>query len=252
MALCQLNFRSKILGMCTEIQVILPEVAAAGGKPIRELPVLYLLHGLSDDATAWTRYTSIERYALARDLCVVMPNGGRSFYVDMAQGARYYTYLSRELPLVVERAFGMSRERNLIAGLSMGGYGAFRHALGRPEQFVAAGSFSGALNVRARVGHAIQEGLQIYGTEMAQVFGTGEENDVFRLLQQADPASLPPLYQSCGLQDGLLEENRTFCALAQQHGVNLTYREAPGSHEWAFWDSQIVQFLDWAMPYCTK
>src|SRR5690606_35149889 len=112
-------------------------------------PVLYLLHGLSDDDTIWLRRTSIERYVAGLGLAVVMPNVHRSFYADMAYGGQYWTFLTEELPRVAGDFFPLSdaREDNYVAGLSMGGYGAFKWALSYPERFAAAGSLSGVLDL---------------------------------------------------------------------------------------------------------
>ena len=60
--------------------------------------MLYLLHGLSDDHTAWLRYTSVERYAAAAGVAVVMPAVGRSFYANEVSGGRYWDYVADELP----------------------------------------------------------------------------------------------------------------------------------------------------------
>ncbi|HEY5584644.1 MAG TPA: alpha/beta hydrolase-fold protein, partial [Ruminiclostridium sp.] len=75
MAFISCNFRSKALGMNTQINVIIPE-KLRDVKRDDGFPVLYLLHGLSDDNSAWCRNTSIERYAEDKGLVVVMPWGG--------------------------------------------------------------------------------------------------------------------------------------------------------------------------------
>jgi len=74
-------------------------------KLLESYKVLYLLHGLSDDASAWQRYTNIEILARERDLVVVMPDGGRSMYADMQNGQAYFTYLTEELPAYLKAVF---------------------------------------------------------------------------------------------------------------------------------------------------
>ena len=106
MALIRCDFFSDALGVGTSMTVLLPQpttsqIGVDGGGSDGPPDVLYLLHGLSDDATAWSRYTSIERYAEAAGLAVVMPQVQRSFYCDQAHGARYWTFLTEELPDVV-------------------------------------------------------------------------------------------------------------------------------------------------------
>ena len=91
MARIQCNFQSDALGSAATIEVILPE-------PLRKsYPVLYLLHGLLDDQTTWTRQTSIERYVQDMGVAVVMPAVQRGFYTDMAAGPRYFSFVADEL-----------------------------------------------------------------------------------------------------------------------------------------------------------
>src|SRR6266508_1740601 len=129
MALLRVDFFSDVLELGTSMTVLLPQrtssrIGVTGHAGAAEHPVLYLLHGLSDDDTAWTRYTSIERYVDEVGLAVVMPQVHRSFYADEAYGARFWTFLSTELPAVVGSFFRVSgrREDTFVAGLSMGGY----------------------------------------------------------------------------------------------------------------------------------
>jgi len=151
MALVHCDFFSEALGLSTSMCVILPQATGGGqigmasAAAAKQHPALWLLHGLSDDHTIWQRRTSIERYVAPLGLAVVMPAGGRSFYADMAHGLRYWTFLSEELPALARSFFPLSeaREDNFVAGLSMGGYGAFKWALRCPQQFAAAASLSG-------------------------------------------------------------------------------------------------------------
>src|ERR671939_265941 len=152
------DFFSEALSLSTSMTVLLPQqtttqIGLAGRAVSGPPPVLYLLHGLSDDDTIWLRRTSIERYVAPLGLAVVMPQVHRSFYTDEAYGGRYWTFVSQELPELVGRFFRVSqrREDTFVAGLSMGGYGALKLALRRPERFAAAASLSGALGVMRRI-----------------------------------------------------------------------------------------------------
>jgi putative tributyrin esterase len=125
------DFFSEALSLSTSMTVVLPQrtstqIGMAGSASADPPPVLYLLHGLSDDDTTWIRRTSIERYAAPLGLGVVMPQVHRSFYTDEAYGGRYWTFLSEELPDLVGSLFRVSDrpEETFVAGLSMGGYGA--------------------------------------------------------------------------------------------------------------------------------
>jgi S-formylglutathione hydrolase FrmB len=154
MALLHCDFFSDVLGLSTSMTVILPQattrqIGMSGAVRADAHPTLYLLHGMSDDHTIWVRRTSIERYVAPLGLAVVMPAVHRSFYTDMAHGANYWTFISEELPLLARSFFPLatSREANFVAGLSMGGYGAFKLALTYPDRFAAAASLSGVLDL---------------------------------------------------------------------------------------------------------
>ena len=250
MALIRCDFFSEVLELSTSMTVLLPQATQAqigmqGQARAGDPPVLYLLHGLSDDDTIWLRRTSVERYVAPLGLAVVMPQVHRSFYCDQAHGGRYWTFLAEELPAVVAGFFRVSqrREDTFVAGLSMGGYGAFKWALRHPDRFAAAASLSGALDL----GRLQREGD--HAPLMAATFGdrsvAGSDDDLFRLLAQAQPATLPPLYLSCGSEDALIGDNRRFIAAAAERGVALTSEIAPGEHEWGCWDAGIRDVLDW-------
>src|SRR5687767_5064296 len=147
MAFFDCHFFSDTLAMTVSTHVLIPQqskgqIGIESGPARETYPTLFLLHGLSDDHTIWTRRTSIERYATAKNIAVVMPAVGRSFYQDMASGPRYWNFVSEELPGIMRQFFPLSskREDTFAAGLSMGGYGALRLGLARPEKFAAAAS----------------------------------------------------------------------------------------------------------------
>jgi putative tributyrin esterase len=253
MALIRCDFFSEALGLGTAMTVLLPQPAtaqvglAAPGRGTAP-PVLYLLHGLTDDDTAWTRYTSIERYAAERGLAIVMPQVHRSFYADEAHGGRFFTFLSEELPTVVASFFRVSqrREDTFVAGLSMGGYGALKWALRAPERFAAAASLSGALDVAHRQSHDNRPHM----TElMDRVFAgrpvEGTDDDLFHLLERADPAALPALYVACGTEDALYDDNQRFRDACRRLDVEVSVDFGPGEHEWGYWDTHIRKVLAW-------
>ena len=179
MAFFDCHFFSDALGLTVSAHVLIPQESTRQigmeSRPARAAyPTLYLLHGLSDDHTIWMRRTSIERYAAAKNIAVVMPAVGRSFYQDMASGPRYWTYLSEELPRLMRQFFPLSslREDNFAAGLSMGGYGALRLGLACPERFAAAASLSGALDLAGRLAAAGKAGSRVGRNEWEGIFGT--------------------------------------------------------------------------------
>lgn len=246
MAHLRVDFFSDVLTLSTSMTVVLPQTAATqiGIDAVaedRDPPTLYLLHGLSDDDTIWTRHTSIERYAAERGIAVVMPQVHRSFYTDEAYGNRFWTFLSEELPSLVGKFFRLSarREDTYVAGLSMGGYGALKWALHQPERFAAAASLSGALDMARRSAEEPALFRRVFGDD--PVAGTGA--DLLALLGRPD--SLPRLYACCGTEDGLYADNLTFVDACRARGVAVTTEFGPGLHDWAYWDAKIQDVLAW-------
>jgi S-formylglutathione hydrolase FrmB len=234
MALLTCHVESETLAVATTFTAFVPQ-------EVENPPVLYLLHGLTDDHTGWARYTSIERYADDAGLAVVMPSVHHSFYTDEVHGHAYWTYVSEELPGLVRSLLRLSTrpEDTFAAGLSMGGYGAVKLALTHPDRYAAAASLSGTLDIhymaeredRAEIWHRAFDGA------------IQDANDLFTLLAAAP--SVPPLYVGCGTADALLDANERFISAATQAGVDVTSDLRPGDHEWSLWDAQIADVIAW-------
>ncbi len=252
MAFANLKFFSESLGMQTEVYVVIPQRSAQGEIGIdnnakqEKYKCLYLLHGLSDDHSIWLRRTSIERYAADYGIAVVMPCGGKSFYTDMKYGMKYYTYIAKELPRVIQEFFNVSdkREDNYIAGLSMGGYGALKIGLREREHFCCAAGLSPCTDMNRRAGEWNDLFLAIFG-EVKQV---PDREDLFKLVEEAAADTVKPrLYVGIGTEDFLYEENVRFRQKVESLALDFTYRESPGTHNWAFWDEYIQYVLKWML-----
>jgi len=248
MALVHCHFKSETLAMGTSLCAILPRTPG----PHR---TLWLLHGLSDDHTTWTRRTALERHVNGRQLAVVMPRVDRSFYTDMQRGLKYWTFISEELPAIARSMFQLSdaRDDNFVAGLSMGGYGALKLALTHPDRYAAAASLSGALDVAAVHRHHTDH---FERHELTNIFGSpeaidGSGNDLFHLasdLAASDSADRPRprLWLCCGKSDFLLLHSRRFAEHLRDLGLDCALAEHTGrDHDWAYWDEQLPRLLDW-------
>ena len=249
MALIRIDHVPESVGVNLPLNVILPDPGQMGNVPVARRKVLYLLHGLSEDASAWQRYTSIETLAAAYGLVVVMPSAGRSFYTDQPNGQEYYTYLTWELPRYLADVFALKprREDTFIAGNSMGGYGAFKAALLHPERYAAAASFSGILSIAIL---ALLPDTDPRKKEFALLFGglenlAGGEHDPAVWLERAakDPSRLPRLFISVSRQEDVYPLSGMFHASCQAASVQSEYHEEDGAHDWLFWDRQIRLFL---------
>lgn len=252
MALFHSCFFSDVLGMQSRAEVILPDRLEEG----RPLPTLYLLHGLSDDETIWCRHTCLELYARGYYLAVVMPNAHRSFYLDSDDGhTKYFTYITEELPKLMESFFPLAKEREhrFIAGLSMGGYGAFKCALARPDRYAAAASFSGVMDFVQAVQN--WDFLQTHVCEdsasaaPSNLFASAEQ--LMTLAKLSPDVKVPKLYQECGTEDFLYQQNIAFRDFATKLGMPHEYHERPGTHNWEFWNECIRKTLAW-LPLQTE
>lgn len=116
------------------------------------------MHGGTEEHTIWIRKTSIERYVDGKNVCIIMPAVDWSFFADMVHGNNYFTYLTEELPDLIHDIFNTSVacEDNYVAGVSMGGYGAFKLALNYPDRYSKVASIFGSLDLKAMYDYTLE------------------------------------------------------------------------------------------------
>ena len=163
MAHLTINYKSSALNMPIMLDVLIPQ-----GRG--NYKVLYLLHGAGGDHSSWVLNTRIADYVNTTDIAVVMPSGNNRFYINNIHGKDYYTYAVKELITQCEQWFNISRDPKdrYIAGMSMGGYGAFYAALNNPSMYNTAFSYSGLLNILERYDNP-------QGIDMFPVFGSRDD-----------------------------------------------------------------------------
>ena len=255
MAFIQMALQSQALLRTINVNVILPcDKVTFPGMPAvdpRPFKTLYLLHGMFGSQSDWINFTNIQRYAEEKDLCVVMPQGDNSYYVDRpAEGNNYGTFVGEELVKLTRKMFPLSdkREDTYIAGLSMGGYGALRNGLKYAETFGQICALSTA---------DISEDLEMLNEDIPFVLmkpsfvesllGPIEkipqsDGNIRWLAEHA--ACKPRIYLACGTDDQLLPKTRRLKEAFTELGYDMTYRETAGGHQWEFWDLHIKAFLD--------
>lgn len=245
MAFLTCQYMSGALGYSASFNAIIPE-------GLKDIPTMYLLHGHGDDHTAWCRYTSVERYARDRGIAVIMPAAAHSFYCDMAHGDRYFNLVADEIVDYTRALFPLSkdREKTYVAGLSMGGYGAFKCALNRPQTFCAAASASGAVDVAECMKMTDAQALAtlIWGDPWEEKL-TGSESDLYACVNARENDSLRPrLFQVCGDSDPLLPLNLKFKAFMDtKKTYTYRYEHGAGSHSWEFWDHWLPAMMDFCI-----
>ena len=169
MALININYESKTLGMPVMINAIIPQ-----GRG--NYKTLYLLHGMGGDYTTWITKSRVADYVDNTDIAVIMISGDNKCFVDNVHGRKYFTFLTEELIETCTNWFGLSCERKdrYIAGMSMGGYGAVHAALIKPDVYGKVFSYSGLLDIDKRFDNP--QGINTY-----QIFGDrGKLSDNFQ------------------------------------------------------------------------
>lgn len=243
MSVLSVDCYSEALGFQTTFQAIMPK------KRSDHTRVLYLLHGLFGDDKQWIQSSSIIRYVEGRDLAVFMPNVHRGYYTDMKSGGKYWTFLTKDLPEIVQNIFALRPTRNqtYIGGLSMGGYGALKCGLSEPEKFARVFALSPAVNISRMRRKDIER-----QKEFEWIFGSekdfeGSANDLFHLLDVQKPDILKgtSFLQVCGTADPFYQDNLKLKKRFESNSVAYQFIDRSGGHNWELWDSEIVTALDW-------
>ncbi len=254
MGLFQGNIYSESLGMYTELFVNLPQDEPSNRKKVKP-STLILLHGLTGNASSWSRRTNLEGIVNKYNIAVFMPEVSRSFYHDLNPGLKYFKYISKELPKIIKNSFNVLTDRShlYIAGLSMGAYGAMKTALTYPEKFSHVGAFSGMYNMKDYINmfksdltnpnvlRAREDFYTIFSKDLENI-ETGNLHK--RFIDMKDKSVLPKMYLSCGENDPLLPLSRSFHELLVKYEFSHVYEEFEGSHEWNFWSNSLERMLE--------
>src|SRR3954454_6931500 len=253
------------------VNVMLPD--GYDGK--RRFPVLFLLHGHGDTYDSWADPHNGDLLHLAAGLpaIVVMPEGGRGWYVDWWNGGRraetaWESYhLDELLPLVLHRfAVRRGRRWHAIAGLSMGGEGAMFYASQRPGYFGSAASFSGAISIQRG---EWPTGFDTQGENHEDVFGdpagqrfywTGHNptaltanlthTRLFVAVGNGVPGANPDEASNTFGQVAeaeLAQHAKDFVAASRADGERPEYLPQQGIHDWPYWRRHLGQAIAWGL-----
>lgn len=246
-------FDSRILKTTVPYYVILPIDYDVSGL---RYPVLFLLHGLFGEYKNWIDLTDIATRAAAHQLIIVMPEGGDSWYTDSAteRGKKFETHFFTELLPHIDETYRTipDRKARAIAGLSMGGYGAFKFGLKRPDLFSFAASFSGAFDPTQRSDDS--PGLdwislrpsimKAFGAVGSPVRTSNDLGSIIAVMSAELKSNLPFFYFDCGSKDGFLDANRRLSTMFSVQGIAHEFNEIPGGHDWEYWNGRVPCLLD--------
>jgi S-formylglutathione hydrolase FrmB len=237
--------------------------ASAAVHPARSYPVLYFLHGLGDNertlfnSGGWTLLDDLRRQHKMGEFLIVAPEGGRTFYINSADGStRYGDFFLQEFIPLIESKYRISKGRSnrAISGISMGGYGALRFAFAHPEMFSAVSAQSAALITETphELDTAARSGAPL-GKLLATVFGSPidaahwKENSPFVLAARNQPAVRKlNIYFNCGQDDNYGFEKGAVALheQLQKAGVRHEYHLYPGDHSLSYFLAHFTEVME--------
>lgn len=256
MTILTASYHSEALNKQVTYRAIIPEtkrnIDESLKSPKKLYPTLYLLHGYTGDENDWLQYSLIRELAEKHEIAIIMPAGENSFYFDPPIGPKFSTFIGKELVEKTRALFPLSHERGdtLLAGFSMGGYGALLNGILHAKTFGFVGSFSGVV---LSASPDINEGTIKIPLPILQIIvKSGEWKDlpprldILQLLE--DPKNrkkLPELFLSCGTEDYLYRENSYLHNYLEKKDISHHYFEASGEHDWLFWNQVVPKFINW-------
>lgn len=212
--------------------------------------VLYLLHGGYSHHAEWAEKMDLAGMASRWPLALALPEGGFSLWVRGDDGQDFLEYAATEVPKAVEAHLGLSlsRGRRAVAGLSMGGFGAFQLGLTYPERFGAVASLSGAFgipwwNLGRTEDSPFLPALGPMGSATRDA--VHPLRTLERALARVGPDGLPALFLSTGTEDDadVALSHRVLVAALETAQLAAVARERPGGHDWAFWTQETPALL---------
>lgn len=273
-------FEALSIGHETKYMILLPD---GYDDSEQRYPVIYMLHGFSQNYTVWPMMGVSEYLDTYSDIIIVMPDVGNSWYINWAENDNdelnnWEDFIIYDLIHNVDQTFRTvpAREGRAISGLSMGGYGALNLGLRHPEMFCSIASHSGALGYARTAREGIEAGqtpprsvspppeVNVKDTDVPELiaipgftrqherypngvpFLTVEDcnqYDPFFLIQKIPEKLLPHIYLDCGMQDGLLSVSQEFAMLMMQNDIPFTYGQSPGEHRPSYWSREVAQSL---------
>ena len=256
----QLTLDSKILKGERKFAIYLPPDY---DNSTRSYPVLYLLHGYTDDQTGWIQFGEVHhitdnaiKNGKATPMIIIMPdaNTGQPGYTNAISGKwNYEDFFFEEFMPYVEKRYRIKRNKRFraIAGLSMGGGGSFLYALHRPDLFSSVAPISASLGPQTVDEMKIFSYVGYWGYSESNYNKSDYErfnklNNPLYLVDQEDSKTLNSIrwYIDCGDDDYLYKNNSLMHLKMREKGVNHEYRVRDGEHSWSYWRSALPSVLE--------
>jgi enterochelin esterase-like enzyme len=250
----QLSLKSKILDSERKYAIYLPSDYDYSN---REYPVLYLLHGAGDDHTGWIQFGEVKsitdkanKNGVSTSMIIVMPDaqtGKIGYFNDIDQKWNYEDFFFKEFLPFIEKKYRIKSEKKYraIAGLSMGGGGAFIYALRHPEMFSSACPLSGYMGETSYSDFYEKNMEKCEKLTREKVFNYYSNHNSLSIIQNQTDENLKSVrwYIDCGDNDFLYEGNSLVHIALKKRGVPHEYRVRDGAHNWTYWRSALPEVL---------
>lgn len=248
MAVFSGSFLSTELGKQTSVTVILPHDTKEA--PYTGYPVLYFLHGKGDNGNTPLCRSNLEKYANDRGLCVVLPDIDLSFGIDMVCGGKYFSFLTHELPELINNTLKVSlrREDCFIGGVAMGGYAALRCAFMKPELYGGVIALSPTADILMELNDDVQNGhTQAWKAILGESMRLGRDHDLYYILDDSmitTVSMIPKIYMACGRKDDMFNACLKLKDTLGTKRISFTFEQADADKEWSFWDVAMQRGFD--------
>lgn len=255
-----LKVKSAILGNEVKYCIYLPSDYETSS---RRYPVLYLLHGFTDDETGWTQFGEAhliaDRLLQAGEIppmIIVMPDAGVSWYINSADSkVMYEDFFIKELIPHIDATYRTrsSKEFRAVAGLSMGGHGSLIMAMKHPDMFVAAAPLSAGIDTEDQlISMPVENWNYVFGAPYGMDLEGKDrltphlmENWILKIVENANADDLKKVryYIDCGDDDFLIKGNMALHAALIDKQVPHEFRVRDGEHNWAYWRTALPEVL---------
>lgn len=256
-----LKIKSAILSKDMEYSVYLPADYETSN---RRYPVLYLLHGYTDDETGWTQFGEAHLIAdravqsgEAAPMIIVMPDGGLTWYVNSYDGkVRYEDYFVKEFIPYIDATYRTrpTKQYRAISGLSMGGYGTLIMATKHPELFSSAAPLSAGVFEDEEIVNSDDERWKIV---LGDIYGKKEltgrnrltdhynKNSVLKIIETGNTEEIKKVrfYIDCGDEDFLIKGNMALHSIMIDKKIPNEFRVRDGEHNWTYWRTALPDVL---------
>lgn len=251
---------SDILDKEVEYSIYLPEGYETSS---RSYPVLYLLHGFSDDETGWIQFGEVQAIAdramkkvAVTPMIIVTPDAGVSWYINNHDGSlRYEDFFVQEFIPAIEEEYRIKSQKQFraVAGLSMGGHGALIYAMKHPDLFGSAAPLSAGASLDTSITEMPMDSWNhVYGTPFGEdregedrLTNHYRENSVLNLVKTRDAEKLSQVryYIDCGDDDFLIKGNMELHAAMIDRKIPHEFRVRDGGHTWTYWRTALPGVL---------